>query len=169
MSDSVTPWTVARQAPLSMGFSRQEFWSGLPCPPPGDLPDPGVEFRSPALQADSLPSEPPGMPRGLIAVDGIRCEDYPASIHSLVVVQPLSHVHLFVTPWVQHTRLPCPSPSQSFPNFMSTESVMPSNHLILCPPPLLLLSIFPSIKVSSSESALENHGILKGTTFTGTF
>ena len=49
-----TPWTVARQAPLSMGFSRQEHWSGLPCPPPGDLPHPGNEPGSPALQADSL-------------------------------------------------------------------------------------------------------------------
>ena len=55
-----TPWGVARQAPLSMGFSRQEYWSGLPCPPPGELPDPGIKPRSPALQADSLPSEPPG-------------------------------------------------------------------------------------------------------------
>ena len=53
----VTPWTVARQAPLSMGFSRQEYWSGLPFPSPGDLPDPGIEPRSPALQADSLPTE----------------------------------------------------------------------------------------------------------------
>ena len=50
----VTPWTIARQAPLSMGFSRQEYWSGLPCPSPGDLPDPGIEPRSPALQADCL-------------------------------------------------------------------------------------------------------------------
>ena len=56
----VTPWTVAHQAPLSMGFSSQECWSGLPCPPPGDLPNPGIEPRSPALQADALPSEPPG-------------------------------------------------------------------------------------------------------------
>ena len=53
-------WTVARQAPLSMGFSRQEYWRGLPCPPPGDLPYPGTEPESPALQADSLPTEPPG-------------------------------------------------------------------------------------------------------------
>ena len=58
----VTPWTVAHQAPLSMGFSRQEYWSRLPCPPPEDLPNPGIESRSPALQADSLPSEPPGKP-----------------------------------------------------------------------------------------------------------
>ena len=52
----VTAWTVARQAPLSMGFSRQEYWSGLPCPSPGDLSDPGIEPRSPTLQADSSPS-----------------------------------------------------------------------------------------------------------------
>ena len=51
---------IAHQAPLSMGFSRQEYWSGLPFPPPGDLPDPGIEPRSPALQADALTSEPPG-------------------------------------------------------------------------------------------------------------
>ena len=62
MSDSfVTPWTVTSQAPLSMGFSRQEYWSGFSCPPPGDLPDPGIEPRSPTLQVDSLLSEPPGM------------------------------------------------------------------------------------------------------------
>ena len=57
----VTPWTVAHQAPPSMEFCRQEYWSGLPCPSPGDLPDPGIEPRSPALQADALPSEPPGL------------------------------------------------------------------------------------------------------------
>ena len=58
----VTLWTVAHQAPPSMGFSRQEYWSGLPFPSPGDLPDPGIEPRSPALQADALTSEPPGKP-----------------------------------------------------------------------------------------------------------
>ena len=52
-----TPWTVACQAPLSMGFSRQAYWSGLPCPSPGDLPNPGIETGSSALQADSLPTE----------------------------------------------------------------------------------------------------------------
>ena len=55
-----TPWTVAYQAPLSMGFSRQYYWSGLPFPSPEDLPDPGVEPRFPALGTDALPSEPPG-------------------------------------------------------------------------------------------------------------
>ena len=60
-----TSWTVARQVPLSMGFSRQESWSGLSCPPPGDLPNPGTESRSPvppALQADSLPLSHQGSP-----------------------------------------------------------------------------------------------------------
>ena len=55
-----TLWTVARQAPLSMGFSRQEHRSGLPCPPPGDHPNPRIELGSPTLQVDSLLSEPPG-------------------------------------------------------------------------------------------------------------
>ena len=58
----MTPWTVIHQAPLSMEFSRQEYWSGLPCFSPGDLPDPGIELRSPTLQADSLLSEPPRKP-----------------------------------------------------------------------------------------------------------
>ena len=55
-----TPQTVGHQAPLSMDFSRQEYWSGLPFPSPGDIPHPGIEPVSPALQADTLPSEPPG-------------------------------------------------------------------------------------------------------------
>ena len=57
-----TLWTVARQAPLSMGFSRQEYWSGLPCPPPEDLPNPGIEPESPELQADSLRLSHPEAP-----------------------------------------------------------------------------------------------------------
>ena len=56
----VTPWTVARQAPLSKGFSREEYWSGLPFPSSRDLPDPGIKPWAPTLEADSLPSEPPG-------------------------------------------------------------------------------------------------------------
>ena len=60
----VTPWTVAYQAPLYMRFSRREDWSGLPFPSPGDLPNPGIEPGSPALEADALPSEPPGKSPG---------------------------------------------------------------------------------------------------------
>ena len=61
-----TPWTVGHQAPASMGFPRQEYWSGLPIPSPGDLPDPETEPGSPTLQADALTSEPPGKPNGII-------------------------------------------------------------------------------------------------------
>ena len=61
-----TLWTVDHQAPLSMGFSRQEYWSGLSCPPARDLLDPGIEPVSPALQVDSLPAETPGKPRELL-------------------------------------------------------------------------------------------------------
>ena len=57
-----TPWTVALQVPLSMGFSQQEYWSGWPCPPPRHLPDPRIESMSPALQADSLPLSQPRKP-----------------------------------------------------------------------------------------------------------
>ena len=59
-----TPWTVAYQTSPSMGLSRQEYWGALSFPSPGDLSDPGIEPRSPALQADALPSEPPGKPKG---------------------------------------------------------------------------------------------------------
>ena len=59
---NVTPWTVARQAPLPMGFSRQKYWNGLPFPSPADPPNTGIKPRSLALQADSLPSELPGNP-----------------------------------------------------------------------------------------------------------
>ena len=58
----VTSWTAAHQAPQSMGFSRQEYWSGLPFPSPGDLPNPGIKPGSPTLEADALTSEPPGKP-----------------------------------------------------------------------------------------------------------
>ena len=65
MSDSVTPCTAAHQAPLSKEFFRQEYWSEKPFPSPGDLPNSGIEPRSPALQADSLPAEPQGKPKNI--------------------------------------------------------------------------------------------------------
>ena len=64
-----TPWTVARQAALSMGFSRQAYWSGLPFPSPGDLPDPGIEPKSPTWQADSLPLNHQGSPSWALGRD----------------------------------------------------------------------------------------------------
>ena len=75
----VTPGTIALQAPLSMGFPRQEYWSGLPFPSPGDLPDLGTELGSPALQADSLPTELQGKPPvgrlsvQILGFDSFRC------------------------------------------------------------------------------------------------
>ena len=70
VSDSAAPWTVARQAPLAMGFPRQEYWSPLPFPSPRDLPDPGIEPGSPAWRADALPSEPPaGCPWNVSGLD----------------------------------------------------------------------------------------------------
>ena len=75
VSDSVTPWTVAHRLLCLWGFSRQEYWSGLPCPPPVDPSNPGIKPRSPALQADSLQSEPPGKPKntgvGRLLLQGI--------------------------------------------------------------------------------------------------
>ena len=65
---SATLWTVAHQAPLSMGFSRQEYWSGLPFPPPGDLPDPGIEPASPALAGGFFTTKSPGKPSIIYAI-----------------------------------------------------------------------------------------------------
>ena len=65
-----TLWTVVHQAPPSMGFSRQEYWSGLPFPSLGDLPDPGIKPGSPALEADALSSEPPGKPMSMMLAVG---------------------------------------------------------------------------------------------------
>ena len=69
----VTPWTVAYQALPSMGFSRHEYWSGLPFPSPGGLPDPGIEPGSPALRADTLPSAPAGKSIQGVVIVTIKC------------------------------------------------------------------------------------------------
>ena len=95
-----------------MGFSRPQYWSGWPFPSPGDLPNPGIEPRSPTLQADSLPAELPGNP-----------------------VQSLSRVRLFATSWTAARQASLSfTISRSLLRLMSIESVMPSNHLILCCP-----------------------------------
>ena len=92
-----TPWTVAYQASQSMGFSRQEYWSGVPFPSPGDLPDPGIEPPSPALQADALPSEPPGKPiKYMNLVENIR--DVPVRRLCCCAVLLLSCVLCFAIP-----------------------------------------------------------------------
>ena len=132
------PWAVVRQAPLSMGFSRQEYWNGLPFPSPGELPDPGIEPRSPALQADALQTELCGKP--LVYISS---------------VQSFNYVWLFATPrTAAHQASLSITNSRSLLKLMSIESVMPSNHLSLCRPLLFPPSIFPSIRVFSNESVL---------------
>ena len=92
----VTPSTIAHQAPPSMEFSKQEYWSGLPFPSPGDLPDPGIEPGSPVLQADALPSEPPEKPLLYQSVQ------FSSVAQSCPTLRP---------PELQHARPPCPSPA----------------------------------------------------------
>ena len=85
MSNSfVTPWTVACQAPLSTGFSRQEYWRKLPFPSPGDLPNPGIEPLSPALQVNSFTAEPLGKPRGSVGNCLLKCPPAPSTSHSVL-------------------------------------------------------------------------------------
>ena len=125
-----TPWSVAHQALLSMEFSRKEYWSRLPYPTLGDLPNPGVEpesLTSPASQVGSLPLVPP----------------------STVVVQSLSHVWLCDPINCSTPGFPVLRHLPELAQMHVHESVVPSNHLVLCCPPLLLPSIFPSIRVFS--------------------
>ena len=174
----VTPWTVAYYASLSMGFSRQEYWSRLPFPSPGDLPNSGIKSRSSALQADALPSEPLGKLQDSMVYhknrsrnQGKRIESPEISpcLHGQLIcdkghricdkekinsVQSLSHVRCSVTPWtVAHQASLFITNSQSLLKLLSIELVIPSNYLILCRPLLLLPSLFPSIRVFSNESS----------------
>ena len=135
----MTPWTTAQQAPLSMGFSRQEHWSGLLCSPPGDLPNPGIESRSPALQADSLSSESPGKPTNtgvdsfsLLQLIFLTQVSNPGLLHCRQILYHLSHLgsHWLVT----HNRMPpasAPEPSQLvFPCF--TDQLKTTVHPHIC-------------------------------------
>ena len=87
MSDSATPWTAAHQAPLSMEFSRQGYWGGLSFSPPGDLPNTGIEPGSPALQAGSLLSEPPGEPWEVGVI-----KERPSLLRKEQIIQPSGNV-----------------------------------------------------------------------------
>ena len=80
MSHSATTWPVAHQAPLSMGISRQGYWSGLPCHPPGDLPGPGIEPMSPTLTGGFFTNEPPGSPRVLSSLLKIAISQCPLKV-----------------------------------------------------------------------------------------
>ena len=128
-----TPWTIAHQAPLSMEFSIQEYWSGLPCFPPGDLPNPGIETTPPASPALA----------GRFFIHW-----------AISSVQSLSRVRLFATPWIAACQASLSiTNSWSLPKLMYIKSVMPSSHFILCHPLLLLPPIPPSIRVFSNENA----------------
>ena len=103
-----TPWTLAYQTPQSMEFSRQEYWSGLPFLSPGDFPNPGIEPRAPTLQADALPSEPPGKFKWLLKLF-LRClwETLPhlfikpleTTYNFLILYHLLSPYHLIFSTW----------------------------------------------------------------------
>ena len=177
-----TPWAGMHQAPQSRGFSRWECWSGLPCPSPGDLPDPGIEpcLLTMHLQVDSLPLQHYlGNPKWdfgglkywntemqmshakrmktipqlllLSTTMYISSAQFSCSIMSRFFATN-SCVQLFATPWTAaHQDSLSITNSQSPPKPISTESVMPSNHLTLGHPLLLAPSIFPSIRVFSKE------------------
>ena len=143
-SDSLRPHGLQPSRLLCpWGFSRQEYWNGLPLPFPGDLPKSGTEPGSPALQADSLPSKPPGKP-----VLYIVYQLYLKKAIQFSSVQSLSCVQLFETPWTAARQASLSiTNSRSLPKPMSIESVMPSNHLIFCRP---LSSCFQSFPASGS-------------------
>ena len=136
----MNPWTIAHQSLISMEFSRQEYWSGLPFSSPGDLPD-----------------------RDQIHISCVSCIAsrfftilvWALNLMIVVVVQSPSFVQLFVSPWTAAHQVSLSlNIFWSLPKFMSIESVMPANHFILCGPLLFLSSIFPSIRIFSSELAV---------------
>ena len=122
-----TLWTIARQAPLSLGFSRQEYWRGLPFSSPGDLPDSGIESRSPvspALQADSLLCEPPGEPRLLHLPFVYGTIQESGSLKSLLPCAPqLSGVSVLCSHFLSSSGLPvgsgCGPMAARWPRFSS--------------------------------------------------
>ena len=130
-------WTIQpTRFLLSMEFSRQEYWSGLPFPSPGHLLDPRIKPSFPTLAGEFFAAEPPG------------------KTHQSV--QSLSRVPPFATPWTAARQASLSiTNSRSLLKLMSIELVMPSNYLILCRPLLLLPSILPSIRVFSSEPVLQ--------------
>ena len=145
--------TVARQPPLFLGFSRQEYWSEQPFSSRGNLPDPGIEPGSPALLVDYLPSEPPGNEAHLTLRRAIW---FSQSTNSNIQFSSVAQVCLTLcNPWTVARQASLSiANSQSLLKLMSIESVMSSNHVILSHPLLLLPSIFPSIRVFSNESVL---------------
>ena len=107
MSDSLQPHGVQpTRLPCPWGFSRQEYWSRLSCPLPGDFPSSGIEPRSPALQEDSLPIETPGKPKFIYSGTERERESVCVCVCVCVRVRALSHVQLFATPWTVACQAP---------------------------------------------------------------
>ena len=133
-------WTIADQVPLFMGFSRQEYWRGLPCPPPVDLPGLGIKptfLMSPALAGGFFTTT--ATCKAHINTDSLIKIKNRGQMFSFSSVQSLSRVWLFATPWMAACQASLSiTNSQSLLKLMSVESVMPSNHLILSHPLLLL-------------------------------
>ena len=149
------PWTLAHQTSQSMGFSRQEYWSGYPLLSPGDLSDPGIEPMSYALQANYHLGHQ-GSPLKYFMCE-LLCVHLVVEFlgHQFRSVQSLSCVQHFVTPWTAARQASLSiTNAWSLLKLMTIKSVMPSNHLILCCYFLLLASIFPSIRIFSNESVL---------------
>ena len=146
-----TLWTVAHQAPLCMGFSRQEYWSGLPCPPSGKLPDPWSNL-CPYISSLAGRFFTTSVAECKSKLKWSITSHWSESVQSSSV-QSLSRVRLFSTPWIA-ARQASLSITNSWSSLRLTpiELVMPSSHLILCRPLLLLPPIPPSIRVFSNES-----------------
>ena len=104
-----TPWTVAYQAPPSMGFSRQEYWSGLPFPSPGDLPNSGIEPGSPTFQADALTSEPPGKPGPTLMLLNLGAKNLefllPSPIREEILGRWQPHISRPIMEWAQEEKM----------------------------------------------------------------
>ena len=155
----VTPWTAACQAPLCMGFSRQESWSGWPCLPPGDLPHPGIEPQSPALKADSLPTEAPGEPSDLACW-------YPNPLQAAPRLWPVTpstcsssqRLH----PWAPRGRFSCTCFPTSEPQKLDSVHKQRSSggHPLNFPPPGRSDYICESFRFSAHPPSLRGFAIL---------
>ena len=174
VTDSATPCTAAQQAPLSMGFSRQEYWSGLAFPSPGDLCNPVIKPASLNVYLHWWAGYLPiahiykyihTVPRACKSYGSVsyssRCCWGPSQctqtfgVLHFSSVQSLSLVQLCATPWITvHQAFLSIINSWILPKLMSIKSVIPSSHLILCRPLFFLPPIIPSIRVFSNESTL---------------
>ena len=134
VSDSATPWTVAHQAPLPMEFSRQEYWSGLPFLSPGDLPDPGMEPRSPALQAGSLAPESPGKPSWCLKAKVLAAQSCPTLCDPMNCNSAGSSVYGILQARIQEW-LPFPSPGDlPDPGIEPRSRALQADSVLLAPP-----------------------------------